>query len=178
MSRIGKQPVILPSGFEAQISASSVTIKSPKGSLTMPLGRGVAVSQGKGELNVAVTGADKQSRANFGTTRALLSNMVKGLSTGWKRVLEMNGVGFVAKVNGQTLILTVGFSHDVIVEIPKEVKCVVTKNIIELESANKELVSNLAANIRKVQPPEPYLGKGIKYQDEKVRRKAGKTGKK
>jgi large subunit ribosomal protein L6 len=104
--------------------------------------------------------------------------MVKGVSTGWKKVLELNGVGYTAKLQGKNLVLAVGFSHDVVMPIPDVIKCNIVKNTIELESADKEVLGTFAAKARDVQPPEPYLGKGIKYSDEKVRRKAGKTGKK
>ena len=178
MSRVGKQPVVLPKEITAEIKENSVALKGPKGSLAMNIGTGVKITNEAGRLMVLMTGVDSQAKANWGTTRAKLNNMVKGLTTGWKRSLEMNGVGFTAKLNGQNLILAVGFSHDVTVVIPKEIKCSVTKNFIDLESMDRELVGTYAAKIRKVQPPEPYLGKGIKYAEEKVRRKAGKTGKK
>ena len=178
MSRVGKQPVVLPQGVQADIKENMVSMKGPKGSLSMKLAHGVKVVNDSGKLVVSITTPDKQSKANFGTTRAILNNMVKGLTTGWKRSLEMNGVGFTAKIAGQNLTLAVGFSHDVIVNLPKELKCTVTKNVIDLESVDKELVGTYASKIRKIQPPEPYLGKGIKYAEEKVRRKAGKTGKK
>jgi large subunit ribosomal protein L6 len=104
--------------------------------------------------------------------------MVQGVSKGWKKNLELNGVGFVAKLQGPHLVLAVGFSHDVTMEVPSAIKCTVTKNTIDLESCDKELVGTFAAKVRQVQPPEPYLGKGIKYANETIRRKAGKTGKK
>ncbi len=178
MSRVGKQPVVLPNGVQAEIKGNIVSMKGPKGSLSMKLGSGVKVVSESGSLIVSMVNNDSQAKANYGTTRALLSNMSKGLTTGWKRVLEMNGVGYTAKMAGQNLTLAVGFSHDVTIVLPAGIKCTVTKNVIELESNDRELVGTYAAKIRKVQPPEPYLGKGIKYSEEKVRRKAGKTGKK
>jgi large subunit ribosomal protein L6 len=104
--------------------------------------------------------------------------MVKGVSAGWKKSLELHGVGYTAKLQGKNLVLAVGFSHDVTMLIPDAIKCTVTKNVIDLESNDRELLGTFAAKIRDVQPPEPYLGKGIKYSDETIRRKAGKTGKK
>lgn len=178
MSRVGKQPVVLPNGIQAEIKDNVVSMKGPKGALSMKLGSGVKVVNESGKLVVSTVNNDKQAQANYGTTRALLNNMVKGLTTGWKRSLEMNGVGFTAKIAGQNLTLSVGFSHDVTVILPKEIKCTVNKNVIELESNDRCLVGTYASKIRKVQPPEPYLGKGIKYAEEKIRRKAGKTGKK
>jgi large subunit ribosomal protein L6 len=178
MSRVGKQPIALPKDVSAEVKNNSVSVKGPKGSLSMALGSGVSVATESGNLVVAMTGADAQSKANWGTTRARLNNMVKGVTAGWKRSLEMNGVGFTAKLQGQNLVLAVGFSHDVTVSLPKEIKCTVNKNVIDLESVDRELVGTYAAKIRKIKKPEPYLGKGIKYAEEKVRRKAGKTGKK
>jgi large subunit ribosomal protein L6 len=104
--------------------------------------------------------------------------MVKGVSVGWKKTLELHGVGYTAKLQGNNLVLAVGFSHDVVMEIPGAIKCTITKNVVDLESSDREILGTFAAKVRDVQPPEPYLGKGIKYSDEKVRRKAGKTGKK
>lgn len=178
MSRVGKQPVILPNGVQAEIKGNIVSMKGPKGSLNLKLGAGVKVVNDSGKLVVSMVNNDSQAKANYGTTRAILNNMAKGLTTGWKRSLEMNGVGFTAKIAGQNLTLAVGFSHDVVITLPKDIKCTINKNAIELESNDRELVGTYAAKIRKVQPPEPYLGKGIKYSEEKVRRKAGKTGKK
>jgi large subunit ribosomal protein L6 len=178
MSRVGKQPITLPKDVSADIKSGNVAIKGPKGTLNLALGSGVSVATEAGNLVVSMTGSDAQSKANWGTTRARLNNMVKGVTAGWKRSLEMNGVGFTAKINGQNLVLAVGFSHDVTVVLPKEIKCTVNKNVIDLESADRELVGTYAAKIRKVKKPEPYLGKGIKYAEEKIRRKAGKTGKK
>lgn len=178
MSRIGKMPVALPNGVQAEIKGNLVTLKGQRGSLVVTLGSGVQVVQEGSTLVVKPLGDDKQSKANYGTARALLNTSVKGLTQGWKRNLDLNGVGFGAKLAGQTLTLSVGFSHEVVVTLPKDIKCTVTKNSIELESANRELLGTYASKIRKIQPPEPYLGKGIKYSDEKVRRKAGKTAKK
>lgn len=178
MSRVGKQPVVLPQGVQADIRENMVSLKGPKGTLSLRLGTGVKVVSESGKLLVTPLKTDAQSKANYGTTRAHLNNMVKGLTVGWKQSLEMNGVGFGAKLNGQNLVLSVGFSHDVTVPLPKEIKCTVGKNTIDLESADRELLGTYASKIRKVQPPEPYLGKGIKYANEKIRRKAGKTGKK
>jgi large subunit ribosomal protein L6 len=180
MSRIGKLPVALPQGVKANVQAGDIIIEGPKGRLSFRPAHGVqvAVEGGKVIVSAPESVTNAQLKANYGTARARINNMVKGVSTGWKRSLELNGVGFTAKLAGQALTLTVGFSHEVVIEIPKEVKCNVTKNVIDLDSADRELVGQVAARIRKVQPPEPYLGKGIKYAEEKIRRKAGKTGKK
>ena len=178
MSRIGKMPVNIPAGVKAAVTDGVVNVEGPKGKLQFKPGRGVTVAVQDGKIVLSVTGSDTQSDANWGTARAHVNNMVTGVSTGWKRSLELNGVGYNAKIAGQALTLAVGFSHEVKMDLPKEVKCTVTKNIIDLESADRELVGTVAARIRKVQPPEPYLGKGIKFVEEKIRRKAGKTGKK
>ncbi len=178
MSRIGKLPVAVPQGVKGAIAGNVVSVEGPKGKLSFSVRPGVKVEMAEGNFVVSMTGSDAQSKADYGTTRATINNMVQGVSKGWKRVLELNGVGFAAKLQGKNLVLAVGFSHEVSMELPAEIKANVQKNSIELESANRELVGTFAAKIRQVQPPEPYLGKGIKYAEEKVRRKAGKTGKK
>lgn len=178
MSRIGKLPVGVPSGVTATVESEAVLVKGPKGQLRYTPGKGVKVVFEGGKLVVSADTSSKQTKADFGSARAHLNNMVKGVSEGWKRALELNGVGFNAKLQGQVLVLSVGYSHEVKLDMPKEVKCVINKNVIELDSHDKNLVGVIAARIRKVCPPEPYLGKGIKYVDETIRRKAGKTGKK
>jgi len=196
MSRVGKQPVIIPSGVKVSVQSGVVLIEGPKGKLSFTPAKEIGVTVADGKIVVApIVSAGENGekiaktptkgeiiptdvKAKYGTARATINNMVLGVTKPWKRVLELNGVGFTAKIQGQKLTLAVGFSHDVVVDVPLEVKCTVTKNQIELESVDRQLVGTLAANIRKVQPPEPYLGKGIKYLEEKVRRKAGKTGKK
>ena len=179
MSRIGKLPVTLPQGVKVSVVGSEVHVEGPKGKLKYKPATGVEVAVKEGKVLVTIpAGSDTQLDASYGSARAHINNMVQGVSKGWKRSLELNGVGFTAKVAGQELTLAVGFSHDVVLAIPAEVKAVVTKNIIDLESPNRDVVGQLAARIRMVQPPEPYLGKGIKYVEEKIRRKAGKTGKK
>jgi large subunit ribosomal protein L6 len=178
MSRIGKLPVGVPSGVTATVESDAVLVKGPKGQLRYTPGKGVKVVFEGGKLVVSADTSNKQTKADFGSARAHLNNMVKGVSEGWKRSLELNGVGFNAKLQGQVLVLSVGYSHEVKLDMPKEVKCVITKNVIELDSHDKNLVGVIAARIRRVCPPEPYLGKGIKYVDETIRRKAGKTGKK
>lgn len=179
MSRIGKIPVQLPQGVKASFNAGVVVVEGPKGKIEYKLARGIEFSQ-EGSNIVLKMGSDSSEnlRADYGTARATINNMVQGVQSGWKRSLELNGVGFNAKIQGQKIVLSVGFSHEVVIDIPQEVKATVNKNTIELESIDRQAVGTLAAKIRKVQPPEPYLGKGIKFSEEKVRRKAGKTGKK
>ncbi|RMG42775.1 MAG: 50S ribosomal protein L6 [Candidatus Dadabacteria bacterium] len=177
MSRIGKLPVEIPSGVQASVDKGVVSVQGPKGKLEYHLKPNIEVSLVDNTLVVKPRGSDKQTRADYGTTRAHLNNMVLGVTRGWQRKLELNGVGFNAQQKGQELVLSVGFSHDVTLRIPENVTCKVGKGTIELESCSKEAVGQFAARIRKVQPPEPYLGKGIKYAEETIRRKAGKTGK-
>lgn len=177
MSRVGKKPVEIPKDVEVSVNAGQVSVKGPKGALHYNIGSGVNVSRDGTAVVVSVAASDKQTRANFGTTRAMINNMVKGVTKGWQRSLEMSGVGYTAKVAGDLLTLAVGYSHEVKIIVPKGVTCSLNKNIITLDSCDKEAVGTLASRIRKVRPPEPYLGKGIKYVEEKIRRKAGKAGK-
>ena len=178
MSRIGKLPVVLPNGVSGAIAGGFVSVDGPKGRLSFKIRPGIAVELVDGKFIVSIIGSDLQARADYGTARATINNMVLGVSNGWRKILELNGVGYVAKLQGQKLVLSVGFSHDVTMDVPASIKCIVTKNSIDMESADREALGTFAAKVRQVQPPEPYLGKGIKYSDEKVRRKAGKTGKK
>jgi large subunit ribosomal protein L6 len=187
MSRVGKQPIKLPANVKTFIYTSSaydrgslVRVEGPKGNLEIIIGAGVQIIEESGYLKVSIENNDnKQYRANYGTTRAKISNLIKGVTDGWKKSLEMNGVGYNAKLPGDnTIVLSCGFSHEVKMEIPKGISCKVTKNQIDIEGYDLEEVGRFASEIRKVQPPEPYLGKGIKYIDEQIRRKAGKTGKK
>jgi large subunit ribosomal protein L6 len=178
MSRIGKLPVTVPTGVKAAIVDGVVQVEGPRGKLSYRPSPAVRVVVDAGKVVVSCESRDRQARADYGSTRAHINNMVLGVSTGWKRGLELNGVGFNAKMQGNVLVLSVGFSHEVQLPVPSSVKCTINKNLIELESIEKETVGTFAAKIRKVQPPEPYLGKGIKYAEETIRRKAGKTASK
>ena len=183
MSRIGKIPVTIPSGVKAAIAGPVVSIEGPGGKLQTTVGEGVTVAQDGATLLVSMTASTdrriaKRYNANYGSARALINNMVLGVTKGWKRALELNGVGYTAAVKGEFLMITAGFSHEVKLPIPKGVKVVVNKNAIDMQSADKETLGTFAASIRKVRKPEPYLGKGIKYAEEVIRRKAGKTAKK
>lgn len=182
MSRIGKLPVTLPDGVNAAIANGVVEIQGPKGKLAYTMGSGVAVEQEDKQLLVKkLVGSshreEKQFRSNYGSTRAHLNNMVLGVTQGWSKTLEMSGVGFTANLKGQVLVIQAGYSHDVELDVPSHVEVKIDRQRIEVSSHDKEAVGQLAAKIRKVHPPEPYLGKGIKYSDETVRRKAGKAGK-
>lgn len=181
MSRIGKIPVAIPAGVKATVTPEGIiSVEGPKGKMSYKPSKLVAVVLKDGALVVTpLKMEERQCKADFGTTRARINTMVTGVAKGWKKTLELNGVGFAVKAAGQKITLSVGFSHDVTLELPKDIKATVEKTtILHLESADKELLGTWAARIRDIQPPEPYLGKGIKYSDETIRRKAGKTGKK
>lgn len=179
MSRIGRMPVIVPKGVDVEVKGSSVRVKGPKGELqrTFPAAMGITFEDGK--IEVVRPSDEGMHRALHGMTRALINNMVTGVSTGFERVLEVNGVGYRAEMSGTTLMLYVGYSHPVPVIPPEGISFEVDAKTrqIKIKGRDKELVGQIAANIRKVRPPEPYKGKGIKYIEEKIRRKAGKTGK-
>jgi large subunit ribosomal protein L6 len=176
MSRVGKQPIEIPSGVTVSQSSGVVTVEGPRGKLDYRPGSGVSVASEEGKVTVSVLSEDKQARSNFGTTRAIINNMVVGVTKGWKRALELSGVGYTAELQGSELALSVGYSHEVKITIPEGVTCKASKTAIELEGNDKQLVGVTAAKIRWVRPPEPYLGKGILYAGEQIRRKAGKAG--
>lgn len=178
MSKIGKIPVEVPDGVKVNITATHVEVEGKKGKLQSKILSNISVKQEDKQVIVERLRNDKQSRANYGTMRALVNNMVSGVTNGWTKSLELSGVGFNAKLAGKVLTLTLGYSHDVIINIPDNVDCQVDKTKINLESADKEAVGTIAAKIKKTCPPEPYLGKGIKYEGEQIRRKAGKAAKK
>ena len=177
MSRIGKLPVAIPSGVEVKIQGQNVEIKGAKGSLSREIHPLVEIIQDEGELRVKPREESKNAIALWGLSRSLINNMVEGVSKGYTKVLEINGVGYRAELAGNTLKLTLGFSHPVEFELPGGVSGAVDKNtIITLTSHDKELLGQTAATIRRYRPPEPYKGKGIKYSDEVIRRKVGKAG--
>lgn len=177
MSRIGKLPIGLPEGVTAEVKAGEVAITGPKGSLSRKIPGRIEVEKKDNILTVSTKSKTKQGQATFGTTRAHLANMVLGVSLGWKKGLELVGTGYRAEVSGNSLVLTVGFSHPVTIEAPENVTFKVEKSIITIEGIDKEAVGETAARVRAVRPPEPYKGKGIKYLDEVIRRKAGKAAK-
>ena len=176
MSRIGKQPVALPAGITATLSDSVATLKGPKGELTMKVPATVSVAQEGAALAVTRRGDDKQSRADHGTTRALLNNMIVGVKDGYSRELEIQGVGFKASIAGNKLTLNVGYSHPVEYTVPDGITVAVADGTqLKVSGIDKQLVGQVSARIRSFRPPEPYKGKGVRYKDERVRRKAGKT---
>lgn len=181
MSRIGKKPVFLPKGVTATISDEEVKVVGPKGELTLKLHPHAHVAQveeeGAMRIDVTVDDPEREDRAVWGTTRALLAKMAQGVTEGFTKILELNGVGFRINLSGQKLKMSLGFSHEVEYELPEGVTAKVENNVLTLWSASAELVGRVAAEIRALKKPEPYKGKGFKYHDEVIRRKAGKAAK-
>jgi large subunit ribosomal protein L6 len=175
MSRIGKHPVNLPQGVTAQVSGAAVAIKGRLGNLSLPISPEVEATVADGKFVVTPRNETKRARMLWGTTRALVNNMVRGVSQGFSRGLEINGVGYRAAIQGKNLVLQLGYSHDINFPIPDDVKIVCEKpTSITVTGADKQRVGQVAAVIRGFRRPEPYKGKGIKYVDEHVRRKEGK----
>ena len=177
MSRIGKKPIELPEKVKVNFGAEgAVTVEGPKGKLSWTLPKAVKASVEGTTLTVDRSGENRQARALHGLSRSLLANMVTGVNEGFKKNLEIQGVGFKAAVQGEKLNLSLGKSHPILFSIPKELKITVTDNTkIAIEGIDKHLVGQAAADIRAYYPPEPYKGKGVRYAGEKVRRKEGKT---
>ena len=178
MSRIGKMPIIIPAGVDVKIDGSTVTVKGPKGTLTRTVHKNITVEMDGSIINVTRPNDNKENRALHGLTRSLIANMVTGVNEGFKKDLEINGVGFRAVKQGSELVLTIGYSHQVTVaEIEGITIEVPAPNKVTILGADKQKVGQFAADVRKVRPPEPYKGKGIKYATEIIRRKEGKAGK-
>jgi large subunit ribosomal protein L6 len=177
MSRIGKQLIEIPQGAEVVIADNTIKVKGPKGELIRKIPRGILVEKNDSELKVIAKRTDKNTRALHGTTRAHIANMLDGCQEGWSKTLELVGTGYRAEVQGQNLILTVGYSQPVKVPAPDGITFEVEKTDVTVSGVDKDLVGSTAAKIRKIRPPEPYQGKGIKYKDEIVRRKPGKAAK-
>jgi len=179
MSRIGRQPITVPSGVTVTRSERKVSVKGPKGELSLDLRPEVDVTVDKGAVSVAVndeTEVERTVRAYHGMTRAILSNMVVGVTKGFEKRLEIQGVGWNAAVQGNKISLNIGFNKPVVLEIPKGITVVTPDPVnIIITGADKQAVGHLAASIRARRPPEPYKGKGVRYKDEVVRRKAGKS---
>ena len=178
MSRIGRMPIAVPAGVDVKIDGSTVTVKGPKGTLTRTVSSNITVALDNGVITVTRPNDLKENRALHGLTRTLVANMVKGVSEGFKKEREINGIGYRAAKQGKNLVLNIGYSHDVImseedgitVEVP-------APNKIIISGPDKQKVGQFAAEVRGKRPPEPYKGKGIKYVDEVIRRKEGKAGK-
>ena len=179
MSRIGKAPIPLPDKVSVSLNGLAVTVKGPKGELSRTLPEGVQISQDGNTLVVSPSSETRRSRERHGLCRTLVANMVDGVSQGYSRKLEIVGVGYRAAVQGKKLVVSAGYSHQVEMVPPDGVTFAVEGNTtVFVSGANKELVGNEAAKVRAIRPPEPYKGKGIKYEGERILRKAGKTGKK
>ena len=179
MSRIGKAPIPLPDKVSVSLNGLAVTVKGPKGELSRTLPEGVQISQEGNNLVVSPSSETRRSRERHGLCRTLVANMVEGVSQGYSRKLEIIGVGYRAAVQGTKLVVSAGYSHQVEMVPPEGVTFSVEGNTtVFVSCANKELVGNEAAKVRAIRPPEPYKGKGIKYEGERILRKAGKTGKK
>lgn len=178
MSRIGRRPVPIPQGVSVQVVDSQVVVEGPKGRLTQPLLPEVRVEVEDGQAVVTRVGDEKRHRALHGLTRSLLANMVQGVTQGFKKSLELKGVGYRAQKQGNKLVLAVGYSRPVELTPPPGIEVEVpAPTKITVRGIDKQLVGQVAADIRAVRPPEPYLGKGISYEGERIRRKAGKAGK-
>jgi large subunit ribosomal protein L6 len=179
MSRIGKKPVLLPAGVQVKITGSDVHVKGPKGELTRSFDPAMTIAQQGNEVIVSRPDDLRQNRALHGLTRALLNNMVQGVTAGFKKTLIVDGVGYRAEVTGKRLMLYLGYSHPILVEPPAgiTIEADPKAKTISIAGIDKEKVGEIAAEIRLLRPPEPYKGKGIRYSDEVVRRKAGKAGK-
>jgi large subunit ribosomal protein L6 len=177
MSRIGRKPVTVPKGVTLQLQGHDVAVKGPRGELRRRLHPDMQIALDKDQFTVARPSEEKRHKALHGLTRTLVQNMVEGVSNGFTKTLEIQGVGYKAETKPYGVNLIVGYSHPVKYEAPKGIKISVDNNtVVKIEGADKELVGQVAAELRSVRPPEPYKGKGIRYQGEQVRRKAGKTG--
>ena len=178
MSRIGRMPIAVPAGVDVKIDGSTVTVKGPKGTLTRTVSSNITVALDNGVITVTRPNDLKENRALHGLTRTLVANMVKGVSEGFKKELEINGIGYRAAKQGKNLVLNIGYSHDVIMSEEEGITVEVpAPNKIIISGPDKQKVGQFAAEVRGKRPPEPYKGKGIKYVDEVIRRKEGKAGK-
>jgi large subunit ribosomal protein L6 len=180
MSRIGKAPIAIPAGVTVSVNGNTVTVKGPKGELSETINADLTVTVEDGHVHVSRPSDDREHRAQHGLARALIHNMVEGASNGYKKEMELVGVGYRATAEGQVLELALGFSHAIFIKLPKEIKVEAkserNKNpLIILESADKQLLGQVCAKIRSLRKPEPYKGKGIKFVGEIIRRKSGKS---
>lgn len=179
MSRIGLKPITIPAGVDVNIDTNTVTVKGPNGTLSLDAHPNMAISVEGSEIIVSRPNDQKENRSLHGLTRTLIANMVTGVTEGFKKTLEVNGVGYRVQLQGSSLVMNLGFSHQVIMEAPEGIKveCPSATSIV-ISGADKQKVGQFAAQVREKRPPEPYKGKGIKYSDEHIRRKEGKAGKK
>lgn len=179
MSRIGKQPVQIPEKVTVTIDGQHVTVKGPKGELQHSVHPAIVVKQEEGQVLFTRPNDERQNRSLHGLERALVANMVTGVSTGFNRTLLIEGVGYGSDLRGKDLVMKLGYSHEIVVNPPENITFEIEDRgrQIRVNGIDKQVVGQVAANIRELRPPEPYLGKGVRYSDETIRRKAGKTGK-
>lgn len=175
MSRIGKKPIEIPAGVTVTVSDSEITVKGPKGELKTAQNKHVTTTLADGKLTFEPRSQSKPARSAYGLMRALCANMVHGVSKGFERKLEVNGVGYRSEVKGSQLVMQLGYSHPIEYDLPVGISAKVEKNIITLSGIDKQLLGQTAANVREFRPPEPYKGKGIKYAEETILRKVGKA---
>lgn len=180
MSRVGKKPIPMPAKVAVEIDGQAVTVKGPKGELSLTMLPNVSAAVEDGNLVISRASDSRTDRAVHGLTRALVNNMVTGVSTGFTRTLIVEGVGYTGEVRGKDLVMKLGYSHEIVVTPPENISFEVegrNPTTIRVKGIDKQVVGQVAADIRKLRPPEPYLGKGVRYSDEVIRRKVGKTGK-
>jgi large subunit ribosomal protein L6 len=177
MSRIGKRPIVVPNGVEIHFDSRTLIVKGPKGELQQTIHPSVELHIDDSRISLSISDVSKKSRSLFGLFRTLINNMVVGVTEGFQRTLEINGVGYRAEVSGGQLILNLGYSNPITYDVPQGISAQLEqRNRIILTGIDKELLGKTAAKIRALRPPEPYKGKGVKYLEERIRRKAGKTG--
>ena len=176
MSRIGRKILPVPKGVTLVQKPGLVSVKGPKGELTKAVPTGITIKAEADKITVLRADDERQNRSKHGLMRAHLANMVKGVTEGWTRELEINGVGYRAEVAGDTINMALGYSHPVVFKLPKGVTAKVDKNKVTLSSADRDLVGQTAAKVRELRPPEPYKGKGVKYAEEVIKKKVGKAG--
>jgi|ERR1700722_7116967 large subunit ribosomal protein L6 len=176
MSRIGRKILPLPKGVTLSQKPGLFSVKGPKGELSKSLPEGITIKAESDKIQVSRADDSRQNRSKHGLVRAHLANMVKGVTDGWTRELEINGVGYRAEVTGDAMTMALGYSHPIVFKLPKGVSAKVEKNRIALSSADRDLVGQTAAKVRELRPPEPYKGKGVKYVEEVIKRKVGKAG--
>ena len=178
MSRVGNATIKVPGNVELKVMGNEINVKGPQGELKTPLPAGITIEQKDGEVKVKRANDTRELRAMHGTVRSLLSNCVHGVSEGWKKRLELVGVGYRAQMKGKELVLSLGYSHEIRYPLPESVKAAVTDQTkVDLESIDKQKLGQVASEIRSLRPPEPYKAKGVRYEGEHIRRKAGKAGK-
>ena len=175
MSRIGKKAIEIPKGVTVTIGGDNLTVKGPKGSLTLKRHKAIEVKEDKGTLVFTRTSNEGPARAAHGLMRAMAANLITGVTKGFEKNLEINGVGYKAEIKGSVIVLSLGFSHPVEYKLPEGISAKVDKNVLILSGMDKQALGAAAAKVRSFRPPEPYKGKGVKYSTETIQRKAGKT---